>query len=380
MARQLTDAQRLAWLRLVRTPKVGPQTFRLLVNRYGGAEAALDALPALSRRSAGRTVTIPTQAEAEAEIAAGQALGARLVAHGEPGYPDLLGHIHGAPPLLWVRGNIAALDRPAIAIVGARNASGLGRKFARFLAAELAEAGYLIVSGLARGIDTAAHEGSLAGGTVAVFAGGLGHVYPEENAGLAGEITGNGLVMSERAPDWAPRGRDFPARNRIISGTALGVVVVEAARRSGSLITARMAADQNREVMAVPGSPLDPRAEGTNRLIQEGAAMILSSTDVVEALGSAASRPESLPGLPIAFDEDTQDSAIADVAPDTVKQAVLSCLGAASLDLDTLVRETGYGSGMVIGAVIELELAGAIRWAGPLLLERGETGASLEAG
>ncbi|MGL5446216.1 MAG: DNA-processing protein DprA, partial [Rhabdaerophilum sp.] len=293
---RLDDRQRFDWLRLARTEGVGPMTFRGLINRFGGARAALEALPALSAKR-GRPVTLPSESEIEAEFRRAETIGAQLVGYGEADYPRLLREIDAPPPVLAVRGNAACLDKPMIGIVGSRNASALGRKIAGALAADLAAAGYVIVSGLARGIDAEAHRASLATGTIGVLAGGLDRPYPPEHADLADQICENGLIVSERPFGLAPRGRDFPRRNRVISGLSLGVIVVEAARRSGSLITARMANEQGREVFAVPGSPLDPRAEGTNDLIREGAMLIANARDVIAALQPREGLPPRLPGL-----------------------------------------------------------------------------------
>src|SRR5687767_6909734 len=287
VAASVTDSQRLSWLRLIRTDNVGPQTFRQLVNREGSADAAIAALPALSRRL-GASLRILSVAEAEDEVAALEKLGGRIVLSSEPDYPALLHHIAGAPPVLSLIGGRAVDYQRTVAIVGARNASAAGQKLTRMLAGDLGAAGYTVVSGLARGIDAAAHKASLTTGTVAVLAGGMDRVYPEENVPLAQEIVAHGgALLSEMPMGWEPRARDFPRRNRLVSGLALGVVVVEAAKRSGSLITARLALEQNREVFAVPGSPLDPRAEGGNALIQEGARLITGAADVIEALRQA---------------------------------------------------------------------------------------------
>jgi DNA processing protein len=260
---RLTDEQRLDWLRLIRSPNVGPRTFRTLVNHFGGARAALEALPSLARRGgAGGATQVCSRADAEREIAAAEKLGVALVALGEPGYPPRLQMIDDAPPLVAIRGQAAAFALPMVAVVGSRNASGAGMKFTQRIARELGEAGFAVVSGLARGIDAAAHRASLATGTIAVLAGGHDRVYPAEHMELLDDILSAGAALSEMPLGWEPRGRDFPRRNRLISGLSLGVVIVEAAKRSGSLITARFALEQGREVFAVPGSPLDPRAEG----------------------------------------------------------------------------------------------------------------------
>ena len=282
---QLTNEQRIDWLRLIRSPNVGPRTFRTLVNHFGGARAALQALPALARRGgASAAVQICSRADAERELAAAAKLGVALVALGEPNYPPRLQMIDDAPPLIAVRGNARALALPMVAIVGSRNASGAGLKFTQRIARELGEAGFAIVSGLARGIDAAAHRASLESGTIAVLAGGHDRVYPAEHADLLDAILPAGAALSEMPLGWEPRGRDFPRRNRLISGLSLGVVIVEAAKRSGSLITARFALEQGREVFAVPGSPLDPRAEGTNGLIKQGATPVTETGDIVAVL------------------------------------------------------------------------------------------------
>src|SRR5579864_7253086 len=263
----LTDEQRLDWLRLIRSQNVGPRTFRALVNHFGGARAALEALPTLARRGGGTAPQIFPRDQAEREIEAAEKLGVTLIAVGEAGYPQRLQMIDDAPPLIAVRGHQPALAMPAVAVVGSRNASAAGMKLTQIFARGLSEAGFAVVSGLARGIDAAAHRSSLAKGTIAVLAGGLDKIYPPEHADLLDEILPTGAALTEMPLGWEPRARDFPRRNRLISGLALGVVIVEAAKRSGSLITARLALEQGREVFAVPGSPLDPRAEGTNGLI-----------------------------------------------------------------------------------------------------------------
>ena len=270
-APRLTEEQRLDWLQLIRCDNIGPRTFRTLLNRFGGAGAALDALPDLVKRNAaGRAIKMASRAEAEEEMAACARLGVRFVALGEPDYPIALRAIDAAPPLIAVRGRALVLAEPGVAIVGSRNASAAGLAFADRLARGLGRAGFVIVSGLARGIDLAAHRASFETGTIAVLAGGHARPYPPDHAPLLDQIAERGAVISEMPLNWEPRGRDFPRRNRIVSGLALGTVVVEAARRSGSLITARFASEQGREVFAVPGSPLDPRSEGTNDLLREG--------------------------------------------------------------------------------------------------------------
>ncbi len=282
----LTDRQRIAWLRLIRSDNVGPSTFRDLINHFGTAEAALAALPDLSLRGgAMRAIRIASADDAERELEQAHRLGARFVGIGEPDYPPALRQIEAAPPLIAVKGNLSVSTQPSVGIVGSRNASISGAKFAAMIARDAGRAGYVVTSGLARGIDTAAHRASLETGTIAVLAGGLDKPYPPENLGLLDELTrGNGIALSEMPFGWEPRARDFPRRNRLIAGVSLGVVVIEAAERSGSLITARMAADFGRLVFAVPGSPLDPRCAGTNGLLKQGAIVTTSAEDVLQAL------------------------------------------------------------------------------------------------
>jgi DNA processing protein len=359
----LDDAQRLACLRLIRSENVGPVTFRALVNRYGGAIAALDALPELSRRG-GRTIRICSAEQAEAELAAAERIGARALFTIEPGYPPALAMTDPPPPLLYVKGDTGLFARPAVGIVGSRQASAAGQSMARQLAAGLGAAGFVVVSGLARGIDGAAHRAALDTGTVAVLAGGLDVVYPPEHAQLHEEIASRGCLVSEQPPGFEPRGNDFPRRNRIIAGIALGVVVVEAARRSGSLITGRRATEQGREVFAVPGHPLDPRAEGTNQLLKDGATMATGPDDVIAALSTLSGR---LPGATghglgdIAPAVDPEPSAEAAIEPAAGERArVLATLGAAPVPIDEVVRATGLPSRVVSVALLELALAGRI--------------------
>src|SRR5580698_1114657 len=292
----LTDAERIDWLRLIRSDNVGPRTFRSLINHFGSARAALERLPELARRGgAQRPGRICSEDDARAEIAVGKRMGVSLVAPGEAGYPPRLAMLDDAPPLLGIRGALDVLMRPVIAIVGSRNASGAGLKFAGQLARDLGEAGFVIVSGLARGIDQAAHPATIPSGTVAVLAGGHDKIYPPEHEDLLAAIMeAEGAAISEMPLGHVPRARDFPRRNRLISGVALGVVVVEAAHRSGSLITARIAAEQGREVFAVPGSPLDPRAAGTNDLIKQGATLTTEASDVIDAVEPIMGRPIEL--------------------------------------------------------------------------------------
>ncbi|MBC7155941.1 MAG: DNA-protecting protein DprA, partial [Rhodobacteraceae bacterium] len=279
--------ERLAWLRLIRSRRVGPATFWRLLGEHGSADAALDALPAIARAAGMAEYSPCPEGVVRAELAAGRAAGARLICGADPEWPAALRELPDAPPVLWLRGDGALLARPMVALVGARNASSLGVRMARRLAWGLAEAGWCVVSGLARGIDAAAHGAALEarGATAAVMAGGVDVIYPPENAALAADIAARGLLLSEMPPGYAPQARHFPQRNRVISGLARAVVVVEAAARSGSLITARGALDQGREVLAVPGHPLDARAAGCNQLLREGATLVRSPDDVLEALG-----------------------------------------------------------------------------------------------
>ncbi len=361
MGVHLTDDERLDWLRLIRSQNVGPRTFHALINRYGHARDALAALPQLARRGgASAPGRICTRAEAEREMAAASAAGVAFVAFGEPDYPLRLSMIDDAPPLIAVRGELAALARPTVAIVGARNASAAGIKFAERLARDLGEAGLVIASGLARGIDAAAHRGSLTTGTVAAIAGGHNSIYPPEHAALAEAIAQNGVVLSEMPLDHEPRARDFPRRNRLISGLAAGVVVIEAAQRSGSLITARMALEQGREVFAVPGSPLDPRCEGTNNLLKQGAAPVTEAADVTAALRPIFERPLQLsaqePDHPIAPGEPRGQSEPGDGERDRL----VTLLGPTPVGIDDLIRLSGLPPAIVRTLLLELELAGKL--------------------
>jgi len=280
--------ERLASLRLIRSRKVGPATFHRLLAEHGSAAAALAALPEIARAAGIGDYAPCPAAVAEAEIAAGRRAGARLVLWGDPDYPVLLRDLADAPPALWLRGEMSVLGRMSVAVIGARNASSLGLRMARGLGAGLSQSGVAVIAGLARGIDTIAHEAALQGGTIAVMAGGIDVIYPGENTALAESICETGLLVTEQPPGTEPVARHFPARNRIISGLSRAVVVVEAAHRSGSLITVRCALDQGREVMAVPGHPMDARAGGCNALIRDGAALVRNSADVLAALQSNA--------------------------------------------------------------------------------------------
>ncbi|TDK36943.1 DNA-protecting protein DprA [Rhizobium deserti] len=363
----LTERQRIAWLRLIRSDNVGPATFRDLINHCGSAENALAMLPELSRRGgASRTIRIATVQEAERELEAAERHGARFIGIGEPDYPPALRQIDGAPPLLAAKGDLVAATRPSIGIVGSRNASISGAKFAAMIARDGGRAGYTITSGLARGIDTAAHRASLDTGTIAVLAGGLDQPYPPENIPLLKEITdGTGLAVSEMPFGWEPRARDFPRRNRLIAGVSLGVVVVEAAERSGSLITARLATDFGRLVFAVPGSPLDPRCHGTNGLLKQGAIVTTGSADVIEALAPLSQL--ELFGDQVVEEPERLGSDI--LPPDDDDRAVIvSALGPTPVDVDDILRHTGLPAATVYLVLLELDLAGRLhRHAGGLV-------------
>jgi DNA processing protein len=339
----------MAWLRLARTETVGPVAFRHLIERYGGARRALEALPELARR-AGRASPprIPSTDEAEAELAAGEALGAELLCSGETGFPAALKAIDPPPPVLWALGDPSLLRRRSVAIVGARVASAAGCRFARGLASELGRAGLVIASGLARGVDAAAHEGSLASGTVAVLGGGVGDIYPPQNEGLYAAIAERGCIVSESEPARRAQAKDFPRRNRLISGLSLAVVVVEAELKSGSLITARLAAEQGREVLAVPGSPLDPRARGCNDLIRQGAAVCEGPEDVLRAI-EMISGFRAPPAPPYAA---------ADEPPSELVVRVWDLLSPTPVHVDELARQVGAPAGEVFAALVELSLAG----------------------
>jgi DNA processing protein len=354
---RLSERQRLDWLRLIRSDNIGPRTFRSLLNHFGGARAALEALPDLARRGgATQAGRIATAEDAEREIAAARRIGVSFVALGEPEYPPDLAAIPDPPPLLAVRGAIDVLARPTVALVGSRNASGVGLKFAQMLARGLGEAGLVIASGLARGIDAAAHRASLATGTVAVLAGGHDRIYPSEHADLLADLLPTGAAVSEMPMGWEPRARDFPRRNRLISGLSSGVVIVEAARRSGSLITARMALEQGREVFAVPGSPLDPRSEGTNGLIKQGAALVTEPDDVLSVLAPILKRSRQ----PVVTEpENDMDDMLGEPAQDE-RSRILELLGPSAIRLDDLVRLAGASPGVVRMVLLELELAGRL--------------------
>jgi DNA processing protein len=341
----------IARLRLIRSEQIGPITYFQLIARFGSAEAALAAVPDLAARGGGRAPRLAMRAEIEREMELVARLGATYLFLGAPGYPPLLAELESAPPALIVRGHRHLLERPAIAIVGARNASAAACRFARHLAQGIGAAGHLVVSGLARGIDSAAHDGSLASGTAAVIAGGIDVVYPPENDERQRAIAEQGLLIAEQPPRVEPRARHFPYRNRIIAGLAHGTVVVEAAPKSGSLITARYAAEFGREVMAVPGSPLDPRAQGCNLLIREGATLIQGAEDVLEAVRPLHLGPLAQNRTPFA------GAAPAAEAGDSERRAILDLLGPTPVPMDELVRQSGLPVAVVQTVLLELELA-----------------------
>lgn len=410
---RLSDEQLVDWLRLIRSENVGPRTFRALINRFGGARAALEALPALAARSVqGRAIRVAERDEILQEIERSHAMGVRFIAICDPDYPPLLREIDNAPPLIAVRGDAALLRRSCVAIVGSRNASAAGLAFAERLAHGLARENYLIVSGLARGVDGAAHRASLETGTIAVLAGGHARPYPSEHASLLEQISRKGAVVSEMPLEWEPRGRDFPRRNRIVSGLSAGVVVVEAARRSGSLITARFAAEQGREVFAAPGSPLDPRAEGTNDLLRNGATFCTCADDVVQSLASRtpdgstrgdlfgeaepyahdeplfdemdlfslqeapapANRALSPPPEPLTARDPAPEAARADAwereaAPlEDAKELLLALLGPSPVAVDELIRAADLPARDVHGLLLELDVEGRLQRHGANLI------------
>ena len=363
-----TEDDRHAWLRLLRSRKVGPATFHRLLNEHGTAQNALAALPEVARTAGIEGYEICPAGVIDAEFKAARAAKARLLCLGDPDYPQSLSDIADAPPVLWTIGDPAYLSAPMIALVGARNASSLGTRMARSLAAELGEAGFVIVSGLARGVDAAAHLAALKTGTVAVMAGGVDSIYPAENAGLAFEIGAEGLRLSEQPMGLTAQARHFPRRNRIISGLARAVVVVEAAARSGSLITARDALDQGRDVLAVPGHPFDARAAGCNMLIRDGAQLVRNAADVIAALPErrAAARPAQpdlwaeIPAPP------PEKRSLRETA--ALHQQILARLGPSPVAEDQLIRDLSVSAGRVGPVLVDLELDGKIqRQSGGLL-------------
>lgn len=359
ISRTLDEEERLDRLRLIRTETIGPITFARLIARFGSARAALDALPRVAA-SAGRKGPLkpPPRAAMEEEIERGRRAGAELIAKGEPDYPALLAEIPDAPPLIYGRGAPALADRPCVAVIGARNASLAGKTMARQLAEGLGRAGIVVVSGLARGIDGAAHETALKTGTIAVIAGGIDDIYPPEHAALQERIASEGFLLTEQKPGWRPTARDFPRRNRLISGLSRGVVIVEAAAQSGTLVTARFALEQGREVFAVPGSPLDPRCQGANRLIRDGATLVETAQDILDGL-AAQIRGAREPARDL-FSW-AEAGPIGEPDPEAVRALraqVLEALSFTPTHRDALLRDIDAPAGLVVDALIDLVLAG----------------------
>jgi DNA processing protein len=357
MTTALNPQERLDWLRLIRSENVGPISFYQLLQRYGSAAGALAALPALAERGGRRNFKVGSRADAERELAAVARAGGRLVAWGEDEYPPLLAELEDAPPLVTLIGKSVLTRRRAVAIVGARNASAAGQRFAREIAWDLGRHGFTVVSGLARGIDAAAHGGALESGTIAIVGGGADIVYPEENRGLHEEIVERGAIIAEMPVGTVPQARHFPRRNRLISGLSAGVLVVEAALKSGSLITARFAAEQGRDVFAVPGSPLDPRCRGTNDLIRHGATLVESVEDMlpllgpaIEASGLAETRLRRFAPAPPVDDQELS----------TGRDKILELLGPTAVTVDELIRECHFSPSVVAAILLELELAGRL--------------------
>ena len=348
----LTQEEAFARIRLLRSPNIGPVSYRQLLRRFGHARAALEALPDLARRGGGGYRIAPEDRVAR-EVSAVRAAGARYLFHDAADYPPLLAELDSAPPILTVRGDTALAQRPCVAIVGARNASAAAVKLARQFAGDLAEAGVTVVSGLARGIDGAAHRAALPGGTIGVIASGIDVTYPPEHADLQEQVAVEGLLLAEQPPGTEPLARHFPSRNRIIAGLAAGTLVVEAAPRSGSLITARLAAEAGREVMAIPGSPLESRSQGCNQMIREGAVLVQCAADVAELLSSFDGQPRSM----------LRESAEPYTLPDELGDEpadVAGLLTTAPVAVDELIRQSGESAAAVQLALLELELGGRL--------------------
>ena len=368
------EENRFHALRLLRSRRVGVATYWRLLAEHGSAAAALEALPEIARAAGVTDYEVCPEGVVAAELKAGATLGARLILHSDPAYPDDLRDLEDAPPLLWAMGDCALLSRPKIALVGARNASSLGTRMARKLAGDLADAGFVVVSGLARGVDAAAHQAALDGGTIAVMAGGVNVIYPTENTDLALSIAEKGLRLSDQPIGVQPQARHFPARNRIISGLSRAVVVVEAAAKSGSLITARNAADQGRDVLAVPGHPFDARAAGCNMLLRDGAILVRNAQDVIDHLGALAPAPapaaQAQPSLPVDIPQAAPERPWRESA--ALHQEILSRLGPSPLAEDQLIRDLRAPSQQVAPALVTLELEGQIiRQPGGLLSRAG---------
>ena len=367
-----TEDDRVLWLRLLRSRRVGIATFFRLMAEHGSAAAALEALPNVAKAASVTAYQVCPEAVALEEMAAGAHARATMVCIGEAAYPKALLDLPDPPPIIWVRGNIAALNRPSIGMVGARNASSLGGRTARALAGELSEQGKVIVSGLARGIDTYAHKASLAGGTIGVLAGGVDVIYPAENVHLAHDILENGALISEQPMGLRPQARHFPRRNRLISGLSEGLVVIEAASKSGSLITARNALDQGREVLAVPGHPFDARASGCNMLIRDGATLVRSGSDVLEALAPLSPQAEAPREPELSFHAPPPPPPERRTLRETagLHQQILDRLGPSPLPEDQLIRDLARPAQAVAPALVELELDGKIHRAPGGMLSR----------
>lgn len=346
-------------LRLIRSPNIGPVSYRQLLTRFGSAKAALEALPDLVLRGGGKGAEIADPAAIEREMKSVAGLGAQYLFLDDPDYPELLEHIDNAPPVLTYQGNLGLLQQSTVALVGARNASAGACRFARQLSHELEQNGFGVISGLARGIDTAAHIGSIDTGTIAIIAGGIDVAYPPENRELQLAIAERGLLIAEQPPGTEPRARHFPYRNRIIAGLAMGTVVVEAAPKSGSLITARLAAEAGREVMAIPGSPLDPRSHGCNQLIREGATLVQNAAEIAELLRPLDFRMKATP-IHAPVNAKPEEGGSAD------RQAVIDLMSMTYVSVDELVRQSGSNQSVVQMVLLEIELAGK--------LERGAGG------
>lgn len=349
----MSEGERFDRLRLIRSPRIGPVSYRQLLARFGSAGEALRAIPMLAERGGGRA-SVAEASAVEREIAASRALGARYLLMGDADYPALLDQMEGAPPALIVKGDVALAERPCVAMVGARNASAAACRFARTLAQHIGQRDAVVVSGLARGIDTEAHRGSIETGTIGVIACGIDVVFPPENRDLQGEVAERGLLVTEHPPGVQPLARHFPARNRIIAGLALGTVVVEAAPKSGSLITARLAGEAGREVMAVPGSPLDPRAQGCNELIRQGAILVQNAADVMEAIGGFDARMVRQGSFDFVGEPVSSDVAAGERA------AVVALLGHAAAPVDEVIRLSGLSPAVVQTVLLELELGGRL--------------------
>jgi DNA processing protein len=354
-----SDQQRLAWLQLIRSDNIGPATFRDLINQFGTADAAIEALPELWARSGSRKkLRIADRDTVEREIDVAHRNGAQFIGLGEPDYPAALKMADSPPPIIAVKGSTEVLARHVVSIVGSRNSSLSGAKITRQIAHEVGAAGYAIASGLARGIDTAAHEASLASGTIAVFAGGLDIIYPPQNAELFARIVGEGgAAISEMPFGWQPRAQDFPRRNRIVAGLALGLVVVEAAMRSGSLISARLANEMGRLVFAVPGSPLDPRCTGANGLLKQGAILTTHAKDVLEALTPLTKTEAEQAAYSLEEHEAVPDMEPAD---ESDRARIIQAMGPTPCEVDEIIRFTGIATPVVQLVLLELDLAGRL--------------------